>query len=115
MKTLLTVAVLLYLFSASPLSAQQAMVVFGCFDRAQAEFLSAQMTDSNVPSFDPRWSTCQPARIAITDMENAKPILGPLLDWEGDPFALYEKDINGGTMYFIIYHLNGYAPAGVRA
>jgi len=97
----------------SPAHAQQAMIVFGCFNKEQAEVLAGEMTVSNVASLDPRWPSCQGLRMAIGDMEDAKPILGPLSDWEGDPFALYAHKSNGEDMYFIVYWLNGYRPAGM--
>lgn len=95
----------------------EAMIAFGCGERAHVEALAGQMTDHNVPAFHEDWPSCRPMGIVVQGMEEAPtPFLGPLTDWEGDPFAVYvDRNDAGVPVYFIVYWLNGYSPDGKGA
>ena len=89
-----------------PTQAQDAMLAFACVDRGHAEVLASEMTDNSPPLSDERWASCLPVGKPIGDMSDAPPpILGPLQDWEGDRFALYQDG-----SYLIVYGLQGYHP-----
>jgi hypothetical protein len=50
-----------------------------------------------------------------TDLENQKLVAGPLVDWEGDPFALYEVNMNsGGIIYAFVWWRPEFSPIGTR-
>lgn len=90
-----------------PAQGQEALLAFICTDRDQAEVLAGQMTDHSPPLLDERWSSCRAVGRAVGSMEGAPPpFMGPLLDWEGDRFALYTD----GTVVFIMFWLNSYSP-----
>ena len=95
------------LFFALPYSAygQEAILALICTDRDQAEVLAGEMTEYKPLLGDPRWSSCTHIGRAVGSMEGAPPpFMGPLRDWEGDPFALYTD----GTVVFVIFWINGY-------
>ncbi len=90
-----------------PAQGQEAVLAFICTDRDQAEVLAGELTYRSPPLVDARWSSCEPIGRAVGSMEGAPPpFMGPLNDWEGDPFALYTD----GTVVFIILWVNGYSP-----
>jgi hypothetical protein len=90
-----------------PARGQEAVLAFICTDRAQAEVLAGEMTDHSPPLVDVRWSSCEPIGKPVGSMEGAPPpSMGPLKDWEGDPFALYTD----GVVVFIMFWVNGYLP-----
>lgn len=95
----------------TPAHAQEAFLAFACQDRGHVEALAGEITDHNVQQSDPRWFTCRPVGVGISDMNDAPdPFMGPLADWEGDTFAVYEQE----GVFLIVYWLNGYKPAGMR-
>lgn len=115
MRTILSAIILTALMGGfllgKPVHAQEAFLAFACQDRDHVEALASEMTERNVQQSDPRWFTCRPIGVGISDMTGAPvPFLGPLVDWEGDPFALYEQ----GGVFLIVYWVNGYRPAGMR-
>ena len=100
---ILAIALLLTL----PAQSQQSILAFICTDRDQAEVLAGEMTDHSPPLVDERWSSCEPIGKPVGSMEGAPPpFMGPLSDWEGDPFALYTD----GIVVFIMLWVNGYSP-----
>ena len=105
---LFCLAMTIWVYSSSIAAhAQQAVIMFGCLERDHAEALAGEITENNAAIRDPRWASCWPIRQPVEDMTGAPtPFMGPLADWEGDPFALYEVD--GG--FFIIYWLRDYRP-----
>ena len=106
MKIILSVVAGL-LFIATPAMAQDAIIAFGCIERDHAETLAGEMTESNVMAADPRWLTCRPVGMPVDDMSDAPPpFMGPLTDWEDDPFAIYLVQ----DVYLIVYWLKGYHP-----
>ena len=95
------------LLLALPAQSQQAILAFICTDRDQAEILAGEMTNHSPSPVDERWSSCKPVGKPVGSMAGAPPpFMGPLSDWEGDPFALYTN----GIVVFIMFWVNGYSP-----
>lgn len=103
-------AVMAVFLCLTPAHAQEAVIAFVCHERGHAEALAGEMTEHNVMQRDPRWMTCAPFGQAIASMDDAPtPLMGPLADWEGDPFALYAVQ----DVFLIVYWVNGYKPTGI--
>lgn len=106
-RTVLIFAVVLLL--SAPANAQEAILAFVCTDRDQAEVLAGEMTVHSPLLKDARWSSCEERGQLVGEwlMNTAPtPFMGPLLDWEGDKFALYTN----GIVVFIMFWINSYSP-----
>lgn len=124
MKTF-TIALFSWLAVLSPVSADIGAAVpvalLGCVTRPHTEALVEVLVERAPILPNAAIPSCTGLFFAPNDLEGRTPIIGPLKDFEGDEFAVFEVRQVGPdgrmtdlSIYLFVYYRDGYKPAGLR-